>query len=100
MVAENRQPVLQKDLESVAASDSVACPIVEILMRDDHLDIGEVGVGRGLLFGKHVLFVEDIETLVLHRAHAEIRYGDDVEDVEVAFVAKHPFIERRSEFIA
>ena len=88
VVAENRQPFLQAKLEPVAASDSVAGPIVEILVRDDRLDIGEVGVGRGLLVGQHVFVVEDVEALVLHRAHVEVGHGDDVEDVEVVFAAE------------
>ncbi len=88
MVAENGQPFLQAKLEPVAASDSVACPIVEILMRDDRLDIGEVGVGRGLVVGQHILVVEEVQPLVLHRAHVEVGHGDDVEDVEVVFAAE------------
>jgi hypothetical protein len=89
MVAIDGQPFLQAELEPVAASDSVASPIVEILMRDDRLDIGVVGVGRGVLVGQDVFVVEDVEALVLHRAHVEVGHGDDVEDVEIVFAPEH-----------
>ena len=89
MVAEDGQPFLQAELEPVAASDSVACPIVEILMRDDRLDIGEIGVGGRHPVGQHVFVVEDVEALVLHGPHIEVGHGDDVEHVEVVFEPEH-----------
>ena len=52
------------------------------------LDAGEVGVGGGVGIGEHVLVVEDVEALVLHRAHVEVGHGDDHEDVEVVFAAE------------
>ena len=88
LVAINGQPFLQTELEPVAAGDAVAGPVVEIFVRDDALDVGEVDIGRGLRIGEHVLVVEDVEALVLHRAHVEIGHGDDVEDVEVVFEAE------------
>ena len=62
----------------------------------DH-DVGEVRsdgerqVGRPEADAEHVeqvLRVEDIEALVLHRAHREIMRGDDMEHVEVVAAAK------------
>ena len=52
-------------------------------MRDDRLDMGVVGIGGGLGAREHIFVVEDVEALVLHRAHVEIRHGHDVEDVEI-----------------
>ena len=54
LVAEDGQAFLQAELEPVAAGDAVAGPVVEILVRDDGLDRGVVGVGRGLGLGQHV----------------------------------------------
>jgi hypothetical protein len=85
MVAEDGQPFLQAELEPVAASDSVTGPIVEILVRDDRFDIGVIGIGGGALVGEHVFVVEDVEALVFHRPHVEVRDGDDHEHVEVVF---------------
>ena len=38
LVAEDRQPFLQAELEPVAAGDAVAGPVVEVFVRDDRLD--------------------------------------------------------------
>ena len=54
-------------------------------MRDDPRDIVEIGVGRRFLVGENVGGVEDVEALVLHRAHVEVADGDDVELIEVVF---------------
>ena len=71
-------------------------------MRDDALDALVVVVGRGLGLGEHVLRVEDVEPLVLHRAHVEVVDGDDHVDVEVVLeterllVPLHRALQRRS----
>src|SRR5262249_25788163 len=44
--------------------------------------------GRGLCARQDVLVVEDVEALVLHCAHVEVRYGYDHEHVEVVFAAE------------
>ena len=61
---------------------------MEILVRDDRLDIGVVRIGRRLGRGQDVFVVEDVEALVLHRAHVEVGHGDDVEHVEIVFAAE------------
>ena len=38
--------------------------------------------------------VEDVEALVLHGPHVEVRHGDDVEDVEVVFASEAFFVPR------
>ena len=47
------------------------------------LDRRVVVVGRGRRVGQHVLGVEDVQALVLHRAHVEVADGDDHEALEV-----------------
>src|SRR5208282_5809916 len=32
--------------------------------------------------------IEDVEALILHRAHVEVGYGDDIEHVEIVFAAE------------
>jgi hypothetical protein len=101
LVAENRQTFLQRQLEPVAAGDAVAGPVVEIFVRDDAVDVLEIDVGGDIAARQHVLGVEDVEALVLHRAHVEIADGDDHVMVEVAFEAEaffvpaHRFLQRR-----
>ena len=48
LVAKDREAFLEAELEPVAAGDAVAGPVVEIFVRDDRLDAGEIVVGRGL----------------------------------------------------
>ena len=88
LVAIDGQAFLEAELEPVAAGDAIAGPIVKIFMRDDALDAGVIRVGRGLRRGQHIFVVEDVEALVLHRAHVEVGDGDDVEDVEIIFAAE------------
>ena len=38
LIAINRQTLFQAKLEPIAASDAIAGPVVEILMRDDRFD--------------------------------------------------------------
>ena len=92
LVAEDGQSFLQAKLEPVAAGDAVAGPVVEIFVRDDRFDAGEIGVGRGLGRSQHVFVVEDVEPLVLHRAHVEGGDGDDHEDVEIVFAPERLFV--------
>ena len=88
LVAIDREAFLQAELEPVAAGDAVAGPVVEILVRDDGFDRDEVVVGRGRRRGQHVFVVEDVEALVLHRAHVEVGHRDDHEHVEIVFAAE------------
>ena len=54
--------------------------------------MGVIGVGRGFRYGENVFVVEDVEALVLHRAHGEVGDGDDVEHVEIIFAAIDEFV--------
>ena len=101
LVAEDGQAFLERELEPVAAGDAVAGPVVEILVGDDAVDVLEIDVGGDVGARQHVLRVEDVEALVLHRAHVEVADGDDHVVVEVAFEAEaflvpaHGFLQRR-----
>ena len=100
LVPIHRQPFLQRQLEPVPAGYPVTRPVVEILVRDDGLDALVVGIRRGFRLRQHVFGVEDVQPLVLHRPHIEVRHGGDVEHVKVVFqpehllVPRHRFLER------
>ncbi len=83
LVAEDREALLERELEPVAAGDAVAGPVVEVLVADDGFDAVVVAVGGRGGAGQHVLRVEDVEALVLHRAHVEVADGDDHEALQV-----------------
>ena len=70
-------------LEPVATGDAVAGPVVEVLVRDDALDGREIGIGGRGRRGQHVLGVEEVEPLVLHRAAVVVLHGHDHEAVQV-----------------
>ena len=60
----------------------------------------EVAVGGGVGAGQHVLGVEDVEALVLHRAHVEVADGDDHVVVEVELEAEHLLVPAASLFFS
>ena len=91
-VTEDRESLLQRELEPVPAGDAVARPVVEVLVADDAFDALQLGIRRGLRIRQHQLGVEDVETLVLHRAHVEVAHGDEVELLEVVLEAIAAFI--------
>ena len=92
LVAEDREAFFQRELKPVAARDAVAGPVVEIFVGHDAVDVVEIGVGRGVGAGQHVLRVEDVEALVLHRAHVEVADRDDHVVVEVHLQAEHVLV--------
>ena len=87
LLAEYREPLFQRQLKPVAAGHPVAAPVVEILMRHHRLDMPVFVVGGGVRRGQQVLGVEDVEALVLHRAHVEIVGGHDMEHVQIVVAA-------------
>ena len=100
LVAEYRQPFLQRQLEPVAAGDAVARPVVEILVTDDRFDPLEIGIGGHERIGKHVLGVEDVQPLVFHGAHVEIRGRHDHEPVQIQLQPEAPLVPGNSFFQA
>jgi hypothetical protein len=94
LVAEHRQAFLQRKLEPVPASDAIAGPVVEVLVGDDAVDVDVVGVGRGVGARQHVLGVEDVEALVLHRAGVEVAHRHDLVLVEVQLEAEALLVPR------
>ncbi len=83
LVAEDGEAFLERELEPVAAGDAVAGPVVEVLVADDALDQRVVDVGGGGGAGQHELGVEQVQALVLHRAHVEVFDRHDHEALEV-----------------
>ena len=92
LVAEDGEAFLQRQLEPVAAGDAVAGPVVEIFVRHHAFDAGIIVIGGGFGRGQQHLVVEDVEALVLHRAHVEGADGHDHEDVQVVFAAIGLFV--------
>ena len=101
LVAKDGEAFLERQLEPVAAGHAVAGPVVEVLVADHRLDRRVVVVGRGGRIGEHEPAVEDVEALVLHRAHVEVVGAEDHERVEVVLAAEallvpaHRALERR-----
>mmetsp|Transcript_7949 Transcript_7949/g.20222 ORF Transcript_7949/g.20222 Transcript_7949/m.20222 type:complete len:521 (-) Transcript_7949:649-2211(-) len=83
LVAEHGEPLLERELEPVAAGHAVASPVVEVLVADDALDAAVVRVGGGGWGRQHQPGVENVERLVLHGAHVEVVHSHNVEEVKV-----------------
>ncbi len=92
LVAKDGEAFLQRELKPVAAGHAVARPVVEVLVADHAFDVAVVGIGGGRLVGQNVLRVEDVQALVLHRAHVEVAGRDDHEAVEVERQAEAHFV--------
>ena len=86
------QPFFQTQLEPITASDAIARPVVEVFMGNDRLDPLKVRICRGIRGGKNTRGVEDVQPLVLHRAHVEVIHRNDVKDVKVIFTTIDLFI--------
>jgi len=65
---------------------------MEVLVRYHAVDVEVVGVSGDVGAREHVLGVEDIESLVLHRAGVEVADRDDLVLVEVELEAEAPLI--------
>ena len=65
---------------------------MKIFVADDRFDIGVIDVGRDPRVGEHELGIEDVQSLVFHRAHVEVADRDDHEPVEVEFETEALFI--------
>ena len=61
---------------------------MEIFVGDDGFDTSIVGIRGGLRRSQHVFIVEDVEALVLHRAHVEVGDGHDHENIEIVLAAE------------
>ena len=57
-------------------------------MCDHAVDVLVIGVGGHIGAGEHVLGVEDVEALVLHRSHVEVAHRDDHVVVQVHLEAE------------
>ncbi len=92
LIAKDGETFLQAQLEPVAAGDAVAGPVVEIFVRHHAFDGFVVGVCCRFCGCQDQAVVENIEALILHRAHVEIRHGDNVEHVEIVLAAEALFV--------
>ena len=88
LIPEHRQALLEAELKPVLAGDSVACPVVEILVPHHAFDVGVVGVCGGGRVGQHIFGVENVQALVLHGAHVEVAGGHDHEALQVQLQAE------------
>ena len=61
-------------------------------MGDDAIQHHEIHVGRGVGARQHVFGVEDVEALVLHRAHVEVADRDYHVLVEIEFEPEGLFV--------
>ena len=52
------------------------------------LDALECGIRRRCRIGEHTGGIEDIQALILHRAHIEIVHGHDHEYIQIVLAAK------------
>ena len=92
LVPEDRETFFQGQLEPVLAGNPIAGPVVKILVADDALDALVIGVGRRLRARQHILGVEDVKRLVLHRAHVEVVGRNDVVNIEVVLQPEALFV--------
>ena len=92
LIAEDGEPFLERQLEPVAAGDAIASPVVEVFMGNDTFNPLQFTVCGCFRIGQHQFGVEDVEALVLHRAHVEVTHGNDVVLLEVVFQAVDLFI--------
>ena len=83
LIAEDREALLQRELEPVAKRYAVARPVVEVFVADDALNAQVVAVGRDLGVRERAARIEDVEALIFHRAEVEVVRRDDLEVVEV-----------------
>ena len=87
LVAEHGEALLEGELEPVAAGDTVAGPVVEVLVPHDALHARIVQIRAGRRRGYDQAAVEDVEALVLHGAHVEVVHRHYVEQVQIVLQA-------------
>ena len=61
-------------------------------MGNDAFDAFELAIGGCFRISQHQLGVEDIETLVLHRAHVEVAHSNGIELLEVVLETVNLFV--------
>ena len=77
-IAKYGKTLFQTELKPIATGDTVPRIIVEILVCHHRLDPLKSHVGSDVRVGQHAGGIENVEALVLHRAHVEIIHGNDV----------------------
>ena len=56
---------------------------MKVLMTDDRFNRSKIGIGCHSWVGKHILGIEDVESLVLHRPHIEVLGGNNHEALKI-----------------
>ena len=87
LIPENRQPLLEGQLEPVPARHPVARPVMEVFVSHHAFDAFVVVVRRHFGVREDVLRIEDVQALVLHGPGIEVIHRHDHEDIEVIFKA-------------
>ena len=85
VLAIDRQPFLQRQLEPVATGHAVAGVVVKVFVGDDVTHQRKIAVGGGIGTGEDAGRVEHVQALVLHRAHVEAADRDGHIAVEIVF---------------
>ncbi len=98
LLAKDSKALLERKLKPVAQRYAVAGPVVKILVANHRLNGGVVLVGCGCGIGEYILGVEQIEALVLHRAHVEIVHRDDHVAREIVFAPIALFVPAHGPF--
>jgi hypothetical protein len=61
---------------------------MKVLVRHDAFDALVARIRRRVRTGEHTGRIEDVEALVLHRAHVEIIHRHDMEHIEIVLATK------------
>ena len=87
-VAVHGQAFLEGQLEPIPARDTVARPVVEVLVGNDPFNTSHGRIRRRRWQGEDALGVEDVEALVFHGTHVEVGHGHDIEKGQVVLAPK------------
>ena len=92
LISKNSEAFFEAKFEPVTASDTVACPVVKVLMPDHCFNRLIVRVGCGVWIGQHVGCIKDVEPLILHCTHIEIAGCHDHETIKIELKAEALFV--------
>src|SRR5947207_10871832 len=68
---------------------TVAGPVMAVLVRHDAVDVQVIDIGGGIRAREHVLGVEDVEALVLHRPGVEVADRNDRSEEHTSELQSH-----------
>mmetsp|Transcript_37500 Transcript_37500/g.82107 ORF Transcript_37500/g.82107 Transcript_37500/m.82107 type:complete len:307 (-) Transcript_37500:950-1870(-) len=88
LVSKHSKSLLERELEPIPASYTVACPVVKVLMSNDAFDSLIIHIGSSFFVGKDVSSIENIEAFIFHRSHVKVIDGNDIVQVEIVLQSK------------